>query len=297
MFGKNSFLKTALSLSILLVVFVSGCVSDGNTIAFGNGVVIQGWEADFSSLESGETIKFFLKLQNQGESLAENIEATVIGIDSKEWDFSRDPDFDDLVAPDRTTNTPGEVVTHYYDGEAPELPSGTTFTYEPIMRVSYDYTTNANKPITVVDIEELRRIMQQGKSIETESTVYTSGPISIEIRTGDYIKTQNEDPEFPLYIVVTNTLWESGGTVIESRSAPRNYDYPIKLDVDISSGGKVTCNTDGGWIDLWQGKTAEITCELNVDPAPEGTRLERLITADLNYRFQTDATTAVSVTG
>ena len=82
---------------------------------------------------------------------------------------------------------------------------------EPIVRVSYDYKTIAQKPITIVDINELRRLIQQGETLQSKSTTYTAGPLSIEIKTGDFVKTQSTDPTLPVYIAVTNDLWESGG--------------------------------------------------------------------------------------
>ena len=62
-------------------------------------------------------------------------------------------------------------------------------------------------------------------------------------------------------------------------------------------GGTLTCNTENDWVDLWQGKTAEISCELDVDEASENTQVERLISIDLSYRFQVDSRTSVTVTG
>jgi hypothetical protein len=305
MSGKAILTRVSLILPILVVVFVSGCVQQDTGITFGDGVVIQGWQPDFSSVEAGEPVKFFLKIQNQGEVDAENVESNIIGIDPDKWGLSvGEHDFGTVVAPDSATNTPGEVKTHYYTGmTAPDMPAGTSFTFEPIVRVSYDYKTIAQKPITVVDVEELRRLIQQGRSIESKDTVYTSGPLSVEIRTGNFVKTQEVDDPFPVYIVVTNDLWESGGSVIRGGgfSAPSDFDYPIQLKVDMpSGGGTVTgdkCTSTGSWIDLWQGKTAEITCQIEVDPADPGTRVERLISVELDYRYQVDSTTAVTVTG
>jgi hypothetical protein len=305
--------KLLLILSIITVIYVSGCIGGSTDNTLGNGVVIQGWQPDFSSVESSEPIKFFLKVQNQGETLAENVVATIMGIDTREWGLSSNKyEFGDMRAPDTATNTPGEVKTYYYTGlTAPKLPKGTSFTYEPIVRVTYDYKTISQKPITVVDVNELRRLIQQGETIPSKDTVFTAGPLSVEIRTGNYVKTQKADDPFPVYIVITNDLWESGGSVVKRdghSTPPQGYDYPIKMKVNLPSSGwgsgqggiRVTggdkCSGEQ-WIDLWQGKTAEITCELQVDPAPENARIDRLITVELDYSFQLDSKTAVTVTG
>ena len=303
MSGKNILKKLTLILPLLTVVFVSGCTGNGGTVSFGNGVIIQAWEPDFSSLESEETVTFYLKIQNQGESLAENVEALIMGIDASEWSIKDgEYDFDDMIAPDIVASTPGEIKTKYYKGEAPELLSSARVDYAPIVRVSYDYSTKVNKPITVVDITELRAIMREGGSIPSKETSYTAGPLSVDIITGKYAKTDAEDPEFPLTIVITNTLWGSNGArVVATRSSPKLFQFPVKLDVDVSGSGSVDCNTENDWVDLWaspgQPNQIEVTCILELEPADEGTRVERLITADLTYRYQIDATTSVTVTG
>ncbi len=305
---KTNLLRSlSLVLPILVVILVSGCINTGNdqnTVSFGDGVVILGWEPDFSSVESGEPVKLFLKIQNQGEVNADNVEADVIGIDPSKWGlYDSKYDFGTLVAPDATTNTPGEVKTHYYTGmTAPDMPAGTSFTFEPIARVSYDYKTIAQKPITVVDADELRRIIQQGKTIPSKDTVYTAGPLSVEIRTGNYAKTQNVNDPFPVYISITNKHWEDGGSVVSGGSySATGLDYPVKVKVDMPSGGGTfsgdKCSSSGVWVDLWQGKTAEITCELEVEPADSGTRVDRLISVELDYRYQIDATTSITVSG
>jgi len=63
-----------LLLAVLGIVFASGCVSTGGTgVATGPGVVIQGWESDFSQVYSEEPIAFELKVQNLGETRARNV--------------------------------------------------------------------------------------------------------------------------------------------------------------------------------------------------------------------------------
>lgn len=299
-----------LVLPVLAVVLISGCIGGGPTTGtMGPGVVITDWKPDFSTVNSGENVRLQLRAQNQGEVRAEDVEAEIAGIDVSEWGtlgtFSEKKDLGDLIAFDKETNTPGEVQTVYWDLEAPDLAKGVDFTYKPIVKLSYDYETTAQKPITLVDESELRKIQQQGKSLPSETTRYSSGPLSVEIRTGDYVKTSDDFGTtydiFPIYIKVTNTQWESGGTVVPTGFGDEGT-YPVEMEISppsgtsfVSSGFGSNCGSNVD-LDLWQGKDAEITCELEVTNPPSY-QVERLIQVDLDYRFQTESSTSIKVVG
>ena len=177
--------------------------------------------------------------------------------------------------------------------------------------MAYDYKTIAQKPITLVDEDELRRLIQQGKSLTSGTTTYTAGPLTVEVRTEEFTRTSSgasggESYEvFPVHIKVTNTDWEAGGTVIKDGLGGygfEEYDYPVRIKVTPPSGvmnrgfGTDACSGSFYTINLWQGKDAEITCEFEVTNPPEY-REEKLITVELEYRYQTEASTSVMVTG
>lgn len=317
---KNNIIKKlSLVLPILIVVFVSGCIGGGDTAELGKGIVIQGWQPDFPSLSSGDAIKFQLKAQNLGEKDATTVNVQVMGIDLKDWGQTSEQaiSWTLIQAPDLVSETPGETKTAQIAGLiAPTLPEGTSFTYEPIVRVSYNYLTSATKPITIVDYEELRRLIQDGETLEGKPTLFTAGPLSIEITTGKYLKTQTEkDPPLPLNIKISNT---GGGHVIRKDNLDGSaflgqnlgsMDSPVKVIVKLPTttstapGGMAfqatdnECDSSGKWTDLWQGKTTEITCNLKVTEAAAGTRIEKMITVELEYRYAVDSTTSVTVIG
>ena len=309
MSSKNYLLNKALVLPVLAIIFVSGCIGSGDTTEFGNGVVIQAWEPDFSRLYSGETVQLQLKVQNQGEIDATGLEAKIMGIDVGRdgWDLDTtvgSADRDLLLAPNPDTNTPGEVWTIIWSGTAPELVRGMEHTYEPIMRLSYVYSGTATKTITLVDSQELRRLIQQGKSLPSQPTAYTAGPLSIEVQTGNYVKTQKEDDPFPINILITNTMWSSGGSTIpvdgSGLRSPRNYNYPVHLKIEMPDGLRLdrdTCDTDA-WYDLWKGETAEITCQVEITNMPdEGERLDKVMKFYIDYGYKIDAQTSITVVG
>ena len=76
---------TLLVLPVLAVVLMSGCVSGPAAGALGPGVVITDFKPDFTTVNSGDSVKLQLKLQNQGEVRAENAVAQIAGIDLSEW--------------------------------------------------------------------------------------------------------------------------------------------------------------------------------------------------------------------
>jgi hypothetical protein len=298
-----------LILPVLAVILVSGCVTPTGAGAAGPGVLVLDWKPDLPTVYSEDRVKLQLRVQNQGEVRGENVDATLTGVDITEWGaFATATQYLGSLLPfDAVTETPGEVKTITWDLRAPALARGAQFTYSPIVKVSYDYRTTAQKPVTLVSEAELRRIQQEGRSLPSKTSTYSSGPIGVEIRTGDYVRTSDEFGMsydiFPVYVRITNEGWTSGGTVIPGPFASvYEYDYPVELTITPPSGTSfvytgfgTNCGTSVP-LELFQGQTAEVTCELQVD-TPPAFQEERLITATVDYRYQTEATTSLTVTG
>jgi hypothetical protein len=300
-------------LALFAVLVVSGCTTtDGGGISYGKGVIITGFESDLGSLavETDDDVSLLLRVQNQGEVDATNAEAILIGVDLNEWNaafgYTERQPLNTLMSADPVTETEGQTKTAQWDLKAPKLPKGTEFTYEPVVRVFYDYQTKAAKPVTLVDVDELRRIIQQGKTLSGEATQSSAGPITVQIKTGNFIKTQNYDDPFPLNIFITNDLWESGGSVIEGSSTGGFYygekQYPVRVKITLPEGMRLEsssstgCSTSGDWINLWKGKSAELTCEVRIDQPPDF-KVEKLIQVELEYRYFVDASTTIKVIG
>jgi hypothetical protein len=311
---------------ILIVATTSGCTTwpfGGGAIS-GNGVVITGWEAELGSIFSGERLDLDLEVQNQGERRARNVVAEIINIDTNEWgSFGfHEKSLGDLIPYDPVTQTPGETKsTQFTNLIAPELPKGSSFVYEPTVRVSYDYTTTAQKPITIVDKQELVKIQQQGKTLPNKITEYSAGPIAVDIIMGNFVKTSGtygygvESYDiFPVQIKITNMLWESGGTVTAKGAGfltgGTGYgfwdelDYPILIKIKPPAGtnfvysgyGDYDCSESQFSIDLFKGKDTQVTCELEVTSPPTA-KTESLIQVELDYRYYIDAVAQVAVQG
>ncbi|MBI4173315.1 MAG: hypothetical protein HY519_01205 [Candidatus Aenigmarchaeota archaeon] len=294
-----------------IAVLFSGCIGpDGSQIAIGPGVVIMEFSPDFSSVQSGEQVKLQIRVQNQGGVPAENTKVALVGISPSEWQ-SRSGGFEQalgrLSPVDRETDTPGEIQSRQFSLTAPRLPEGIEHAYEPIARVSYDYKAKAVKAISVVSTEELRRLLQQGRAPPITDVQSSGGPLSVEVRTGNAIKTgQSGRDTVSFFVKITNNFWEQGGTVLPSgvSGGGATIDYPVNVKITASGISISDCggfaNADqtpgNGIVDLWQGKDAEITCELAVSGSTVS-RQESLITIELNYRYQTEAPSQVTVIG
>ena len=307
------FKSGALLISVLVaVVLVSGCI--GGAITGGNGVITLNFEPDLTgTYDSGDPVKLLLRIQNQGEVRATDVRAELAGIDATKWAAFGATFYKtiaDMAPYDAITNTPGAEKTVIWDLEAPELERGIDLTYNPIAKVSYNYRTVAQKPITIVADDELRRIQQQGGSLPTKITEYTKGPLSVTVETKDYVKTTQDFGSydvFPISITITNSY---GGTVIPGSLGGfgilgDEYLYPVQVRITIPTGtdfvhsgffGDDDCTTGTIIKDLWKGQSAQITCELMVT-SPPTYRQERHLKVELDYRYQTEAITQIPVRG
>ncbi len=298
--------KSLMFLLILsAVLLVSGCVTDGG-ISYGKGVIITDFDSDFSSVQSGDDVILRVRVQNKGEMDAENVKAQIIGIDLDEWGtgfgWSEEKDLGTLLAADPTTSTEGQTKQAEWYLEAPDYPKNIKFTHTPEVRVSYDYKTTAFKPITLVDVDELRRIRDAGRTIPGGATKSSAGPLSVQIKTGNFIKTQDYDDPFPLNIIITNDLT---GNVIEGSGyyggwGYEDYTSPVKVTITLPPGMSLEssegCSTSGEWVNLFRGRDHLLTCEIRIDTPPEY-KVEKFIQVELEYRYYVDASTTIEVIG
>ncbi|MFH1294898.1 MAG: hypothetical protein ABIH90_03085 [Candidatus Aenigmatarchaeota archaeon] len=282
---------------LVAVLFLSGCVGQGS-VGVGKGLEINDLSVDFNSVDSGEKVTLYLKVSNTGSTEAKNVKAEIAGIDVREWKGKTTESLGDLLPVDPQSNTPGETQTRTFDLNAPTLAKGLQVSYEPIVYVSYDYEATTVKALTLVDIDELRRMEQQGRGPSVKTKSSTGGPISVEIQAGEYVKTGTSSEaynRFPLYITITNNDWGSGGTVIPASGRNAN-DYPVQLTIDLPSQLSASDCKLRDTINLWKGQNAEITCDMRVTRPPQK-REDVLITVKMDYRYQIEASTSITVTG
>jgi len=300
-------------LPIAAVVIISGCTGPSGG-ATGPGVVILNWEPDHTNVESFDDVQLRLKVQNQGGEEADNVRAllTTLTFGGDEWGLKYGAPEEllkpYLLPPNPRYGTLGEEVTFIWELIAPSLPEGITQIYTPGVRVFYEYVTTGVKPITLVNENELRHIMDIGGSLPTQPSQHSAGPLSVSVITGKYIKVVEERRKtFPITIHIENTgggipYWVGQGSMIYG--IPEESEYRVLLAVQLPPGlGFVTCieyagtgSMQGGIVQLWKGRNADVTCELEILTTPAVTQ-EGSIKLYLTYGYAIDRSASVTVKG
>jgi hypothetical protein len=305
----------ALVLPVLAVVLISGCVT-GPT-GGGPGVIVLEWGVDNANVESRDDVQFRLSIQNQGGEEAQNVHAILTGVSFglDEWMLMQGSEYElletSMVPPNPRYNTEGQTSEFIWHLEAPMLPEGITQTYTPGVRVMYDYVTTAVKPITLVNEDELRHIMDIGGSLPTQAGTHSNAPISVNVITGTSIKTSNDDPlrrSFPITITITN----SGGGIpymygqgYLSQGITEDIEYMALMAIQLPSGlgfagdcGKYSGSGpyQGQPIQLWRGSEKKVTCELLIQNPP-AVSTQETIKIWLSYGYAVDKATTVNVKG
>ncbi len=301
-----------------IVLTTSGCTSiglGGDTAAIGSGVAVTKFDSNLDALESDDEVTLHLEVQNRGDAIA-TAAAELIGIYTQDWNLFGNTEqmIGELLPADEESGTEGQIGTLYWTLRAPDLQRGEKRTYEPIARMFYSYETRVIKPITFLTSEELRRTVQNGESLPSEIATVSDGPLSVSVRTGEFVRTKDisqwEQSYFPIDIVIENT----GGGLIAGEN------YPIGIEITpppgtIFRGGDCPRESQLEWMSydnllpagltrpispnfvyMWDGKETKITCELKVTEPPEY-KESRELSVVLEYIYYQDAKLPITVTG
>lgn len=322
MIGKKSPSASKLLVLILpiaAIIIVSGCTGTGTGIATGPGVAILDWAPDHASVESRDEVQLRLQIQNQGGEQADNVRAliTVISFGDDEWiigGMQPQPSqslSEYLISPNPRYGTDGEKTEYIWYLNAPKLPEGITQTYSPRVRVFYNYMTTAVKPITIVNDDELRHLADTGGSLPSQASQHSGGPMSVSVVTGKHISIDSNSGNkvFPITIHIENTgggipYW--AGSVYNDFTIPQDKEYMVNLGIHLPPGLSFAdecadyASMGGGpsssVIQLWKGRSADITCKLVIDRAPAVAQ-EGTVKLYLYYGYAIDRSTSITVKG
>jgi hypothetical protein len=303
-----------LILPIAAIILISGCTTGGGGGVAGPGIVILNWEPDYSSVESRDDVQLRLKIKNQGGEQADSPRALLTGMTfgGDEWLLIYGTEEESLkpylLPRNPRYGTEGEEVTFIWELSAPLLPEGITQTYQPGVRIFYDYVTTGVKPITLVNENELRHLVDIGGTLPTQASQHSGGPLAVTVVTGKHIKVVEERRKtFPITIHIQNTgggipYWVGQGSMLYG--IPEESEYRVLLAVSLPPGlGFVTCSEyagtgsgQGSYIQLWKGRDADITCELEILTMPPVSQ-EGTIKFYLTYGYAIDRSTSVTVKG
>jgi len=294
-------------------VLVSGCLT-GNGESTGNGGVnIVRFESNMPSVQSGENVRFYVSVENTGDA-ASKVVAGIIGIDANAWGISEASNWQYLgeLFPVRD-EVAGETADYTWDAKAPPVAT-TSFQFQPVARVYYTYETSASKPIWFVSGDELERIIRSGETLESGPTAVSSGPVSVDIRTGDFVKAGSgaANPAFYLQIHIEN----SGGGFIEGSESPVFIYLEAPAGTELNPEEDCSLSTYSGLNDhevdpvlskmgwtiepgyyytkLWDGKSKDIVCEVRIQSMPV-IKEARYFNVRLYYMYYKDISTSITV--
>jgi len=301
----------ALLILIMVVTAVSGCTVGPVTVT-SNGIEIESLVSDFSSVSSGQSVRFSLLIRNTGSADSSEVFAEVLGIDH-EWGPNpgqeKPPNEDEcwwngehfsLYAPDAIAGTQGQAHQCTWNYEAPELPSGQSITYEVTGRIFYRYSSTTSTMLAFGTYDEIRELQNSGQSIPAQTTTSSEGPIKITIETQSPVMFDEQDSSvtFPLYITIQNL---GGGVVCNVEDPNQCKDY---IGTDPQNRVGVSFSSSSG-IDLQDcsiqelsilGGTNSYSCAATATSLPD-ILSQKTITAAATYSYYSDKEISVTVTG
>ena len=344
----NTIYLSALSVFLILI---SGCIT-GPAATTGNGVIIKDYDVEFSDAYGGECIDFGILIKNTGSVTAENIFVELLGLDEDWYDSDQiswgrgcrsqdggawdrrekranEPEcrFDaykstevggsggysiTLLPPDPLRGTNGEEKHCTWTYMAPRLPKDTDITYTPTMRVYYQYHTDVIKAITLMSKDEMKNLIEQGKTLPIDTQSSSSSPIKIDVVTSTPIRMYSDSIEFPITINIENV---GGGVACVGRGSDENYNNwdsiqdcrpsqepdkswnKLMLEIDAGSGISLSSDCDiQNPIILYKGDTNSITCTATVDSIPLE-RIQKMIHVRADYNYFIDKEIQITVHG
>lgn len=303
----------ALLLFTVSLVLISGCIGEQTTS--GDGVVIEKFLSNPSEMYSGESFQLQLMVRNIGSVDAGNVRFDLSNIgttyESKGLEISCEPECSEpierFIAPDPQAGTTGESITCIWNCLAPEdVPRNAKITFNPVLRVYYDYESAIAKTITIVSEEELKSVQAQGKPLPSETMSLTTGPVKLSVQMRSPVKyvESTDKVTFPISIGIENV--GGGVACYPDCGEPQNWDR-VFLEMDPESGVSLY-DCDLGMfneIGLWEGRTRTIVCDGEISLFSEIEKgrwgainlLQKTLRIKSIYEYFADTSTSLTVTG
>ena len=304
-------MRFLLLLSVLAIMTASGCVTGTTGTTGGPGLVVEKFLPSLDTIESGEPVSLQLEVRNRGDYNNAMTIAELMDIDPTEWAVAGGTirDLGTLLAPDLESQTEGGLATAAWEITSPLLKRGQRLVYPVRARVYYLYETTATKPVWFVTSEELRRIVQLGDALPSESTIMTGGPLAVTVNAGQFVKAREwSESKFQLQIRIQNSgagqvrgrnypiamevTWPSWVTPVKG-VCPEQIQWGAVLYNDIPPG---LSQPTGTYIMMWDGRSTDVTCEFMI-VSPPASRTKGDFEVKLNYIYSVDATTQITVKG
>lgn len=170
---------------LIVSIFLAGCTGIGGRSATGAGIIVKEFSIEPSTIDSGiqnQQIVFTINLQNQGGRKAENIQVSLFGLSSSDFNY-----------PSSVTISPNTLRPANPDQGLPEGEMGfgtaqityvggaraNTLTFPLTVRVTYDYSTYVEGLVKIVSLQYYRQTKEKSG---IQQLKYSAGPISVEAK-------------------------------------------------------------------------------------------------------------------
>ena len=298
---------------LMAAVLIAGCAGQPGPVTAGDGLAITSFTSDTESQMSNRTIRLFLEIENQGESVIDHNKTLLylsgpIGTGLLQWEMTegaRSMTIErDLKPYDPLKDIPAGKDSIRWAIKAPQMDPGQQKTDTFTARAYYDYETRVNGQIVAYSEAESVAAKQKGETLETSTFTATGGPISISVRSiPDPVVITGIDETVTLEITVENTgggtLYENGMTAdwIKTTDPDLEYDDLNKVYMTIDAGA-LNANLQGtctGTQELIGGKPTALTCDIKV-PVPS-TKTNYPIKISMTYGYYIDSPMQLTVVG
>jgi len=166
-------------LLLIPIIFLSGCISQpsgqtGRPI----GVVIKKFYPDVSEIYAGESVTFFVTVENIGEEDAEDVKAKLFGLGT-DWGGEVGVE-KEIGFLEKAVEENGGEGDAWWDVTAPSTIRGEYVDYPAQVRVSYKYKSHGQGILKVINSEYKRLHPEEAETSGAEFQA-TSAPVEIRL--------------------------------------------------------------------------------------------------------------------
>ncbi len=291
--------------AMMMVLLVSGCTFpfDGGNAASGSGIVIEELKPEFSRVMPGEPFELYLNIRNGGPFDAENIEVELFNLDdSKVTCTGGCSIIGRLYGSDAEAGTPGESHECLWECiHSDDLPGGMMVTYNPTVRITYDYFSYVTRSITLASQDEVRRIEQGGGTLPSDVSSVAEGPVSLKLNLASPVRYFPQQGRLVTPVIIEISNSGTGTACYQDCRDSENWDRISLERSDIGTGIDFEgCEDILGTspVEIWKGRTRDIRCDLAMTQLPDGFGFTRkTITLRARYAYFIEGSASFEVSG
>ena len=310
-------MRRALLLVFLVsVASVSGCVEQSPGVVTTEGIKINDFSFDRSTVYTKESVGLNLEIQNVGEVEGILKEVAVYGVDvissstpeSYAWAEGSYPSFtitdfrniigDEKMFPSSSSlNLEGEIQSIRWKPRAPtDIKAPTTYDFR--VRVKYDYETNYTGIIRVMKEGYLETLSETERKNLIEaggvtSSSVTGGPLDVNVEGGGHFVVYEDDGSQSRLVRFEITNVGSGFPYLVDEMGPDNI---YKVEIISDSPGNLDCHVDtvDAVIKLSRGESGVFNCDF-APPTDFTNKIDMLFSITFDYNYYVDSTASVTV--